>query len=168
MKKFMKALFSFLLVFGVLGTLVACGNNETNNEEGTFKSGTYEGTGQGFKGEITATVTVTSDEIMEIELDVDVETAGFGDSAADKLAEQILSTQSLAVEVVSGATYSSEGIIEAVTAALEEAGADIEALQNLDNQIAVETDGQEGLDVDIAVVGSGGAGLTDVKSTVKI
>lgn len=153
------------LLIGLIVLLaVGCAKKETGKESpvaaGKYTAGTYEGVSKGHGGEITAKVTVSTDKIDAIEISAKDETGSIGDGAIDQLTEEIISTQSLAVDAVAGASESSNGIIEAVTLALEKAGADITALKDPANKIAVAEKKQEDLNVDIVIVGSGGAGLS--------
>lgn len=145
-----------MLVFAGCST-----NEETQGEsKGKYTAGTYEGVSTGHGGEIKATVKVSKDKIESIEVTAEDETGSIGGGATKQLTEEIIATQSLAVDVVSGASESSAGIIEAVTLALEKAGADIEVLKDPANKLAVETAKQEDIDVDVVVIGSGGAGMS--------
>ncbi|WP_338470723.1 flavocytochrome c [Niallia sp. XMNu-256] len=153
-----------LILLGIFMLVVAgCSSNQdtaSKEEAGKFTPGTYEGVSTGHGGEIKASVTVSADKIEKIEITADGETGSIGGGATEQLTEEIIATQSLAVDVVSGASESSAGIIEAVTLALEKAGADIAALQDPANKVAVEAEKQEDLNVDVVVVGSGGAGMS--------
>lgn len=77
------------------------------------------GTGSGYGGDIVLDVVVENGEIKEILVVEQSETEGIGDEAIDEMIDKILSEQSTDVDVVSGATVSSEGTIEAVDNALE-------------------------------------------------
>lgn len=158
MKK--KGLIGILIFSLLLALTVGCSQSkDTGAGETKFTPGTYEGVSTGHGGEIKATVTVSKTKIEKIEITADGETGSIGGGATDQLVDEILSTQSLAVDVVSGASESSAGIIEAVTKALEKAGADIKALQDPANKLAVKNKKQEDITVDVAVIGSGGAGM---------
>lgn len=87
------------------------------DEEG-YKDGIYYGTGTGFAGELKVKVVIKNGKISEIEI---VETKD-GDEfikSASRLLNDIVKKQSTNVDTVSGATYSSNGIIEAVRDALK-------------------------------------------------
>lgn len=157
----MKVVISSLVFILVASLAVGCSNGgkDTKEEAGKFKPGTYEGVSEGHGGKVTAKVTVTKDEIKEIKIEADDETGNIGDGAADQLVEDIIASQSLAVDAVSGASESSSAIIEAVTAALEKADANIADLKDPENKVKVEKKKQEDLTVDVVVVGSGGAGM---------
>lgn len=161
MKK--KSFIGFLILSLIMVLVAGCGQEKSsgaNEEAGKFTPGTYEGTSTGHGGEITAKVTVSKDKIEKIEITADGETGSIGDGAINQLTEDIINTQSLAVDAVSGASESSAGILEAVTLALEKAGADITALKDPANKLAVEEKKQEDITVDVVVVGAGGAGLS--------
>jgi len=81
------------------------------------------GTAQGFGGDVTVTVTLDENgAIAEIAVDTPNETEGIGVAAAPQVAEAIVTAQSVNVDTVSGATVTSNAVIEAVTAALTDAG----------------------------------------------
>ena len=86
-----------------------------------WADGTYEGTGTGFGGDVVLSVTVADGKISSIE----VVSASGEDAAYFSMARELLDTivkkQSADVDTVSGATFSSHGIIDAVTAALQKA-----------------------------------------------
>ena len=86
---------------------------------GTYKDGTYTGSAQGFGGDIKVKVTVSGQKISAI----DITEASGEDEAYLSMARDIINTmldkQTADVDSVSGATYSSTGIKNAVTQALE-------------------------------------------------
>jgi len=79
--------------------------------------GVYEGSAQGYKGTITVSVTVSGGAVTDIEVVGESDTANYF-SRAEALLDDIVSRQSLDVDSVSGATYSSQGLINAVYDAL--------------------------------------------------
>ena len=90
---------------------------------GGYKDGTYEGTGMGFGGEITFSVTVADGKVAEITvLSADGEDPAYYDQALAVL-DEIVSAQSTEVDTVSGATFSSTGLIDAAADALGKAAA---------------------------------------------
>lgn len=120
-------------------------------------AGTYEGTGTGKGGEIKASVTLDDDgKITDIQVEAAGETQGLGDIAIDQLVSEILDKQSIAVDGVSGATLSSNGLLEAVTAALTAAGVN---LDDYKNEVAEEKAEDTNIDTEIVVIGAGGAGM---------
>lgn len=87
---------------------------------GTYKDGTYTGTGKGFKGTVTAKVTISGGKIKTIDVSGSDDAAYFG-KAKNGIINKMISKQTTNVDTVSGATYSSNGIITAVRNALKKA-----------------------------------------------
>ncbi|MGN0294833.1 MAG: FMN-binding protein [Lachnospiraceae bacterium] len=86
-----------------------------------YVDGVYTGTGEGFGGNIKVQVTIKGGKITSVDiLSAEDETPSFLEQARGVIS-RILSAQSTSVDVVSGATYSSEGIIQAVESALSKA-----------------------------------------------
>lgn len=92
---------------------------EDSGQNGTYKDGTYIGSAQGFGGEVKVKVTVSGQKISAI----DITQASGEDEAYLSMAKDIIGTmidkQTPEVDTISGATYSSTGIKNAVTQALE-------------------------------------------------
>ena len=85
-----------------------------------LKDGTYTGSGQGFKSTITVAVTISDGKIVAIE----IVSAGDDEpyfSNAKGLISSVIAAQSTSVDTISGATYSSKGILVAIKNALEKA-----------------------------------------------
>ena len=108
--------------------VVKTSTEETNEDEaaeeeeqvkGSFdlEDGVYQGTGTGYRGDITVAVKIKDKQIASIEiLSASDDEPFFG--RAKGLIDQIIKKQSTKVDTVSGATYSSKGIISAVKNAL--------------------------------------------------
>lgn len=94
-------------------SLTACGGS---------KAETFTGEGQGMGGKVTATVTVEDGKITDVKFEHEGETPGISDPAFEQMPQKFIDAQSADVDVVSGATVTSEAMIDAVAAALEEAG----------------------------------------------
>ncbi|SHM17950.1 FMN-binding protein [Ruminococcus flavefaciens] len=90
---------------------------ETN---GIYTDGTYKGSGNGFRGKTEVTVTVESGVITDITVDSYKDDKEFFQKAKSGVIADIIKSQSTDVDAVSGATFSSNGIIEAVKNALGE------------------------------------------------
>lgn len=94
---------------------------DKEEEDFAYKNGTYTGEGQGFGGIIQVEVTLENDTITDIQ----VVSAPGEDSAYLSQGEGVISTildaQSTDVDTISGATFSSTGIINAVNDALGKA-----------------------------------------------
>lgn len=94
-------------------------SQEQKAESALYADGVYEGSAEGFGGEVVVSVTISQDEITSVE----VTEAKGEDSAylsmAMELTDEIVKKQSVEVDTVSGATYSSQGILGAASQALE-------------------------------------------------
>lgn len=108
-----------------------------------YKDGTYYGTGKGFAGTMKVKVDIAGGKIASISI---VSTKD-GDSyvkSASSLLDTIVEKQSTNVDTVSGATFSSRGIIAAVRSALSQAAvSENTAGNNTDKQDAAETSGND-------------------------
>ena len=93
----------------------------SDDSDNVYKNGTYEGSGTGYGGTITVQVTLEDDTITA----VSVVSAPGEDSAylsqGENVIGSIISEQSTDVDTISGATFSSTGILEAVNDALSKA-----------------------------------------------
>ena len=98
---------------------------------GSYKAGSYTAEAQGMNGAVKVTVTVDQDKIVSVTVDEHNETPGISDGAIEKLPQMIVDQQSLALDAVSGATFTSKAILKAAEKALTEAGGDLEALKAL-------------------------------------
>ena len=86
-----------------------------------YNDGTYEGEGTGFGGAIKVSVTIEDSMITAITvLSHDGEDPAYY-SQAESLTDTVLNKQSTDVDTVSGATFSSRGILDAIDAALGQA-----------------------------------------------
>lgn len=93
---------------------------ESDPASGQFSvaDGVYEGTGNGFRGTTSVSVTVESGAITDITINSYADDAAYFTRAQDTVISEIISTQSLDAQAVSGATFSSNSIIDAVADAL--------------------------------------------------
>lgn len=104
----------------------------TVQDASAYADGTYYGTGTGFSGALTVEVVISGGKISSIQI---IDTSD-GDSyiqGASGLISNIIATQSTNVDTVSGATYSSVGIIEAVRNALSQAAISSDGNSNSQN-----------------------------------
>jgi uncharacterized protein with FMN-binding domain len=131
----MKKVITLMLVALMLVTLIGCGNGEVqepndgetdNNHEDPVEAveyvdGTYEGEAEAYKDLIKVIVEVTGGNITKVEITEHKETEGIADPALDQIPSAIVEKNSPDVDVISGATLTSQGIIDAVKNALEDA-----------------------------------------------
>lgn len=96
-------------------------DDTTTDSDYVYKDGTYTGEDEGYGGTIQVEVTLAGDEITSI----NVVSAPGEDSAylsqAESVINSVISAQSTDVDTVSGATFSSTGILNAVDEALGKA-----------------------------------------------
>lgn len=147
-----------ILLCLMLVTVLAISGCSSETSGKNFTGGTYTAEGQGHNGPIEVEVKVSDTQIEEIKIISHTESIGISDSALDRIPTAIIDRQSLAIDAVSGATVTSNGIIAAVEAALVKAGADIEKLK-----IATEQPNEgktEKLIADVVVIGAGGSGAS--------
>lgn len=127
---------------------------------GTALADSYTATAAGNNGDVTVSVTMENGAIAAIEVTDHAETAGLGDTAMNALIETIVSTQSIAVDAVSGATNSSKALLTAVEDCLAQSGADVSAFKAAasEEEQAAEAVSEQ-LDAEFVIVGGGPAGL---------
>ncbi len=152
MKKLLSAVMACSLLFGVAG----CKKTETA-ATGAFKAGTYTAVGEGKNGEIKVEVTFSSDAITEVKVVDHAETPNIADGAIAQIPEKIVADQTLAVDAVAGATYTSNGILDAVKDAVQQAGGNVDSLMKVDTEKEVE---EIALSTDVVVIGGGAAGMS--------
>ena len=109
--------------------------------------GEYTGSANGMGGAVNVTVTVEGGKIAAVTIGEHKETPGISDPAIEKIPAAIVEAQDTEVEVVAGATLTSNAIKEAVAAALSGEGTEEKA----ELEITIEPD--------VIVVGAGMAGL---------
>lgn len=145
MKKFFRTL-SFFLIFTIFFT--SCKKNVT---------GSFQGKAKGHNGDVVIDVDIENSKIKNVSLKESVETEDVGAIAINKLIEKVNSSD-FNLDIVTGATYSSEAFISAFADALKKAGLNYKNYLKKDVQITKRDEKKE-MDVDVVVVGSGGAGL---------
>ena len=123
-----------------------------------YTAGTYTGKADGRNGEITVDVAFSENAITDITVTEHQETAGIADAAINDLPGEIVASQSLAVDAKSGATITSEGIVNAVADAVAQAGGDADALRAVSVEKELSTETIE-MTTDVVVVGGGAAGM---------
>lgn len=147
-------------------SLAACGNaanngNQAANEApgtGIYKAGTYTAVAKGNNGDVTVEVVFDDNQIISVTVKDHQETQGISDPAMEKIPQGIVTGQTLAVDVVSGATNSSNAILAAVEDCVKQAGGDIDALK----VAATVNEGdkvEKEMSTDVVIIGAGGTGL---------
>lgn len=145
----------FKLAAGVVSTLMFVG---TAAAAVSYTPGTYEGEAIGRNGPVKVQVTVAKDRIESIRVVSHNESAGLSDAPINTLPKTIVDKQSLAVDVFSGATFSSKAVIGAVENALKKASKDIKPLL-IAPAVTAAVKPPKDETVDVLVVGSGISGM---------
>ncbi|MFC6182282.1 FAD-dependent oxidoreductase [Lactiplantibacillus daowaiensis] len=125
------------------------------SQSATYKAGTYTGTGQGKDGPVKVQVTVDKNKIKAVKVLSIQDNKQLAASATKQITKEIVKQQTTKVDVVSGATHSSKGIIEAAKKALKKAGASDAQLNKTAKKQAVKAKSTK---TDVVVVGAGAAG----------
>lgn len=94
---------------------------DQGTENTAWADGTYQGEGQGFAGKIELSVTVEGGQIKTIEVVGNVSDDAAYFNQAKALLDDIIAKQTPQVDTISGATFSSKGLIQAVQDALGKA-----------------------------------------------
>ena len=144
--------------------LTACGGGSSSSTAASAGSGDaaggvsgeFTGTATGM-GEVSVTITLTDGVITGCEIVGDSETEGIGSVIVENAPEEIVSGNKGAIDVVSGATITSNAVNEALAAALAAAGLDAADFTGSGDAAAAE---DCVVDTDIVIVGAGGAGMT--------
>lgn len=126
---------------------------------GKWKEGTIEGERFGSPATIMPTkVAVTVDEtsILSVEVLETSDNSGFIEPVIERVPASIVEQQSIAVDVVTGCTMTSQAVLSGVQQALTEAGANLAGF----NKPTPKVEATEEYTVDFAVVGAGGSGTT--------
>ena len=155
----LKKPFSYFLIASLLsGCAKQPVNSVSKNTTATkMTPGTYEASEEGHNGAVHVSVTVSEDKIENVEVKDNSETRGLSDPAIQLIPSQIVEYQTLSTDVVSGATYTTVAIREAVKDCIEQAGGNPDAYNT---KIPNDEKGQEEeLSSDVIVVGGGAAGM---------
>lgn len=94
---------------------------ESEHSEGYYTDGTYHATVDGHNGPLTAEVTIIDGTIAKVNVIDHEETRGLADPAIEEVPDAIVKNNSTNVDTVSGATVTSEAIIEAAIEAKKQA-----------------------------------------------
>jgi uncharacterized protein with FMN-binding domain/ferredoxin len=109
---------------GNTSTAVTATQETSQGAYSYLSDGTYTGSGTGFRGETTVDVTVESGVITDVSITSAADDAEYLNKASSAIISEIISGQTTDVDTVSGATYSSKGIIAAVENALSSSGSE--------------------------------------------
>lgn len=126
-----------------------------------FKEGEYHVSAKGHNSDLPMVVTFSKNKIAGIEIDSSGESEGLSDMVFERLPQQIIEFQTLNVDAVSGASTTSQGVVDGVADAVllasnQDAVDVLKARQKPTVELSKEVVEEE---VDVVVVGAGAAGI---------
>ena len=127
------------------------------------EDGTFTGTAKGFGGEVSVSITLEDGVLTGAEITGDSETPNVGGEAMKVMQEAMLANQTVNVDAVAGASFTSAGVLDAVKAAVESAGMameDFPVIEKAEAQTLYE-------ETDLLIIGAGGSGLTAGNSALE-
>ena len=102
-------------------SLTGLGMNAIAKAEGKYTPGTYSASAKGIASDVTVTMTFDADAITDVQIDVSGETPEIGGMIGEDMAQAILEAQGIDIDVVSGATVTSDAIRTAAAACISQA-----------------------------------------------
>ena len=129
----------------------------SGSQAGTVKDGVYSHSAKGNNGDVTVELEIKDGKAVRAEVVEHEETEGLSDKPIAEIPAWIVENQSLAIDAVSGATNTSNAILEAAALCLEDAGIDAQEWKN--RRIETTAEKKEDTSCDTVVVGAGGAGM---------
>ena len=136
----------------------AKGEAAENTAELAFTAGTYTGKASGYNGEVELAVTFSDTAVTAVELVSSKETQYVGDVAFEPMFADVVEANGTGVDTVSGATFTSAAIRNAVNDAAEQAGCtNMDAFKS--NKAVHEAQAPIEETYDVVIVGAGGAGI---------
>lgn len=142
MKKLSEILFNLFLAFLLVGA-VSCSKSKT------LTDGTFIGTGAGHGGDVTVSITVKDGQVTDAKILHEAESPEIGPVAEQQILERFMQEQKTeTIDVVSGATITSNAVLDALEMALNKS-------RGIEEEKVVYSD----TSCDIVIIGAGGAGL---------
>lgn len=154
MKKILTVALAMMLSASMIATAAA------------YTPGTYTASAQGNNGPVEVTVTFDETSITSVVVGTNAETVGIRETAFEQVPTAIVKHQSLGVDAASGATNSSNAIINAVADCVTQAGGDADALRAVKVEAEEETVLTD-CETDVLVIGAGGAGFSAAVSAAQ-
>ncbi len=164
----MKKFSTLLIAMALAATTVGCAATapaaapaatEAATEAQVSEPVTVTGKAQGNGGEVTVTLTLQDNVILEASATGDDETPGIGVPVIESFPGLMVERNSVEIDAVSGATVTSTAVVAAATDALAQAG--LKPADLVANAAEGETEAlADSYDVDVVVLGAGGAGTT--------
>ena len=170
-RAFLKGAMSGTAAVAAMAALPLAGLEAIAESGAIYTPGTYTATAKGINT-VMVTMTFSEKAITDVILDVSGETPGYGLEAADKLKEALIAAQGAEIDAVSGATITSNAVMEAANKCIQQAKGEIpvEVIENAEAQETAngwlgeapdvaESDIAETWNTGILIVGAGNGGL---------
>lgn len=152
--------FKSILAMGMAFTMVACSSTGKQDSVSEMKDGTYTAETTGHNGPMKVEVEVAEGKISAVNVTEHTETYGIGygmpTTPVEAVPEKIVSSQSLGIDAITGATITTNAIVNAVADCVTQAGGNADALKAV--EIANENKDTE-VDADVVILGAGAAGM---------
>lgn len=129
-------------------------------EEFNFNPGDYEVSTLGHGGSLPMKVSFSEKRIESIEIDTEGETEGLADVVFVRIPNRIIEGQTLNVDALSGASETSNAVLDGVAKAIKQAGVNPDILKRRPKPPSSLNRVDEEYTCDVVVVGGGGAGLS--------
>lgn len=124
--------------------------------EVSFTDGVYNASSKGHNGPVTVQCEFSGNKVISVEVTESSDTPSLIDAAKDSICPAIVEYQSLGVDCVSTATFSSRAILEAVADCAQQAGCDVTAFKYVPIPAVSAVD--DTMDCDVCVIGGGTSG----------
>jgi fumarate reductase flavoprotein subunit len=158
---------SLSMMLGMVGcksqtveTSAAESQTEITTQEQTTQQaivdGSYTAAGVGKNGDVQVTVVFEYGAIASVTVGDNQETEAIASAAIEAVPERIVKNQSVAVDIVSGATVTCQAILEAVKACIIQAGGNPDDFMT---EVQEEATVYDDVTTDVLVIGGGGAGM---------
>ncbi len=144
-----KKIIVMLLVVALITSLAGCSSNQAT--DAFYEAGKYTATAQGFGGDLTVEVEFLADKIKDVTILSHSETSGVSDGAINELPKLIVEKQTVDVDGVSGATYSSTAIKDAVADAIKQAKGETSETSEVVDGVYEGTSKGKGGEITVAV-----------------
>lgn len=143
-------------------------SNQLNEEEEfSFEPGTYEVSALGHGGALPMKVSFSEKKIETIDIDTGGETEGLADVVFVRIPDKIIEGQTLNVDALSGASETSNAVIDGVAKAVKLAGVNPDILKKRPKPASSMNRGDEEYTCDVVVIGGGGAGLSTAATVLQ-
>ena len=148
----MRKLTKCAVALAVLGSFSVCAM--------AAASGTYTSEALGRNGPVKVEVTFDNGKIASVKLVSHKESTGIADPALERIPAAIIAEQSVAVDVVGGATLTSKAISAAVANCIKSAGLDVAKFMKKPDANAAANAPVKNVTTDILVIGAGNGGIS--------